>query len=130
MATACTGQEPHDLGHENLAAAGGGAQAGRLDHRRAEAVPLFKGDVPRAGPDPHLQRHAAGPRSVVAVEGLLDRHRRSQRVGGAGEGGHHPVAEVLDQPAPVALDCIGDQPVVGTAERLGGVVAEARPKLS
>jgi hypothetical protein len=124
MTTARACQHPHDLGHQNPSTPGRGAQPGCLDDRGAEAVRLLEDDVPCADPDPHLQRHVARTRPVAAVESLLNRHGGGQGVGRSGEGGHHAVTEVLDQPPPVRLDRARDQPVVVPAKLIGCVLAE------
>jgi hypothetical protein len=112
MTSGRAGQCPDDLGDEDSSAPGGCTQPGRLDDGRPEAVLPLEGDVPGADSDPHLERRVARTRPVVAVECLLGRHGRGERVGRAAEGGHHAVPEVLDQPPPVRLDRARDQPVV------------------
>jgi hypothetical protein len=92
-------------------------------------VALLEGDVAGADPDAYLQCGVAGTGLVVPVQGLLDRRRGTQRVAGAGEGSHHPVAEVLDQVAPVRFDGPGDDPVVVAAQLFGGVLAEPGAQL-
>ena len=51
------GQDPNDVGSEDLAAVGRRAQPRRLDHRRAEAVAVVPRDV--AGADPDADRSDA-----------------------------------------------------------------------
>ena len=60
----------------------------------------------------------------MTIEGLLDGCRRPDGVGRSGEGGHEPVTETLDQPAGMALDRPGHQPVMCVTEVLGGLLAE------
>ena len=60
---------------------------------------------------------------------LLDRHRSSHRIGRPGEGGHDPVAEVLDLVPAVRLDGVGGQGVVFVAQLLGRVLTQPRAQL-
>ena len=85
-------------------------------------------DVPRADPNPDLQ--SRGTRPVVPSDRLLDRHRRAHRIGRPDEGGHDPIAEVLDEMPPARLDGARDQCVVLAAQVLGNVLAHPRTKLS
>ena len=127
VGVARAGQDPDHLRSEDLPAAGRGAQARRLDHRRAVHVVVLEGTSPAREADPHRQRQRRLPRSVEPVDGLLDRHRRSHRIRRPGEGGHDPVAEALDHPAGVRLDRLGQQPVVGAAQLLGRLAPRAGP---
>ncbi len=46
--------------------------------------------------------HASAPGGIEACDIVLDRERRTDRVIGAGEGGHHRIAHGLDDEAMIA----------------------------
>ena len=114
---ACVGHPPDDLRGENLPAPGGAAQPGRLDHRGAEAVVTLEDDVTGTDPDANAECRAAGP--VMAVNGLLNGHRRLHRIRRTGEGGHETVAEVLDHGSAAPADGAGHQGVMLAAQGFG-----------
>ena len=66
------GDDPCDIGAEDLPARGGGAQPGRLDHRCAEEVPVLQSGVAEAQPDAHLE--ALDVALVPVVDRLLHGH--------------------------------------------------------
>jgi hypothetical protein len=60
----------------------------------------------------------------VAVDSLLDRHRRPDRLRGAREGGHDAVAGILHQGAALSRDRFGQQTLVRLPNALGRLLTE------
>ena len=81
------------LGDEDLAAFGPGAQPGRLDHRTAKIIGFLVGRLAHGHADPHRQRvpHPA----VLALNRLLHGHGARNGVAGRPESDHQPVSKVL-----------------------------------
>ena len=122
------GQEADEVGDQDLVAAGLGAEPGGLHDRRAEAVVVLQGDVAGADPDAHREP-VLGVALDMGADGLLDGDGGTDRLGRAGEQGQDAVAEALDDLAAVGGDGVGQQAVVGPAQRLGPLLAERDPQL-
>ena len=105
-----TGERAHGVRSQDLPALRLAAEPSCLDDRSAEAVLAFENDVPGADSDTHVQRRRARP--IVPPHRLLDGDRRLYGVRRSGEGGHDPVAQVLDEAAALGVDRVGHQPVV------------------
>ncbi len=105
----------HDIGAQDLTGLSRDFQPLRLDHRQAEAVVAFEGDVATRQADPHLEWLGAGP-SVVVGDRLLHRDGAGDGVGGTRERRHHAVAEMLDDQTPVRLDRRPDELVMSAAK--------------
>jgi hypothetical protein len=119
--------ETHDqVGAENLAAMGGGDQAGGLHDGQAAHIPIQPAHVARAerGADGN-----GGDRLVIfAADRLLDRHGRVERDGGGFEQGHEPIAEALDEHRPVRDRDRAQQLVVAPEMLISEFFAEAGPR--
>ena len=129
VAAAPARREAHEVGHEDLPALRRRTEPRRLDHGGPKTVALLPGDVAETDPDAHREwyrERRAARATVVPVNGLLDRHRRSDSIGRAREGRHDPVADVLRHGPAVRRDCIREQPVVRASQRLGRLLAELR----
>ena len=123
MPAATPRREPHEIGGQDLPTLGRGAEPRRLDHGYAEAVAPLPGDV--AETDAHAHGEPRARRAaIVAVDSLLDRHRRPDRLRGAGEGGHDAVAGILHHGAALGRDRLGQQQLVRPANAFGGFLTE------
>ena len=85
------------LGQQDLSAVTGRHDPRRAVDGRAEEVAAARIGV--AGVDAHPDADRARVRPGLRSEGLLGRDACGQRIGRAGEHGHHPVAGRLDDPA-------------------------------
>ena len=94
VADAAPRHHPHELGGEDLAALGLGAQARRLDDRVPKVVVALPGGLPRA--QSHAQVGDGAALSVASVDAPLHVHCTRHRGGAASEHHHDAVAEVLD----------------------------------
>ncbi len=94
------GQEADEVGHQDLVAAGLGAEPGGLHDRGAEAVVVLQCHVPGADPDADRQL-VIGVALDVTAYGLLDGDGGPDGLGGAREQRQHTVAEALDDLAAV-----------------------------
>ena len=88
------GRVPRQLGREDLAAFGEGAEPCRFDHRVTEVVAVVGRDLTTA--QPYAQAEGAARRQVVAVHGLLHGYGARQCGRRGGEDHHEPVPGVLD----------------------------------
>ena len=68
-------------------------------------------------------------RSIASFHRLLDPNRSPYRIGGTGEGDHRAVAGAFDHLASVRVGVVTDDLVMLAAQRIAGVVAQARPLL-
>ena len=128
MVAPAAGQEADEVGHEDLAAAGLGAQPRRFHDRRAEAVVVLEGHVAGADPDAHREP-VVGVTLDVGADGLLDGDGRTDGLRRTREHGQHAVAEALDHLAVVGGDGVGQQAVVDPTQRLGPLLPERDPVL-
>ena len=100
----------HQVVDHDLPARSMGAQPRRLDDRLAEIVAVLAVGVADAHADPHAELLLGA--AVARLDGLLHLGRARQRLGGAGEHHHQPIAEVLHLPAARALERAAQQPKV------------------
>lgn len=100
-------RRPDQVGREDLAAIGLGAQPRRLDDRIAVVVTAFEGGLSRADPD--AQSHRASCRPVVPLDGLLHRHGTRQGTRGGREDRHEAISEQLHLCAAAPSDPLAEQ---------------------
>ena len=110
--------------NQDLAAVGRRAEAGRLDHGRAEPVVVLEGGVARADPDAHREPVPVAELAVVAVDGPLHRGRAGERVGRARVRDHQRVADRLHLGAAGRGDRLAERGEVIAAQLVGGGVAQ------
>ena len=89
------GENPDQVGDEDLASRRPVAEAGRLDHRGAEVIALVEGGLPDRDSGPHCERRPLSS-PAVAGDGLLDRGCSGDGLAGRREGDHEPIAQVFD----------------------------------
>jgi hypothetical protein len=97
----------------------------RFVDRRAVVVVALPGDVARTDAYTQLQRY--GPAASLPVDRAL--HLRGACDGGTGgvEGGNHAVSQRLDPISAVGGEYVAQSTVVLAPQRVGSLVAQARP---
>ena len=119
----------HDVGHQDLAAFGRGAQPRSLDHRRAEPVAVFERHVAHADPDAHREaRVLAAP--VVSVDTLLHRDGARDRISRGRIRHHQRVADRLHLGAAGPADRLAQHVEMLAAHVVGGRVTNVLRKSS
>ncbi len=109
----------HELGGEDLATLGPGAESSGLDDRVAKVVVALARGL--AGAQSHAQARSDALPPIASIDALLHRHCARQRGGAAAEDDHDAVSEVLylrasrgrDRPAQLREEC--------PAHRVGGL---------
>ena len=128
MPAAAAAQHTHEVGHNNLAAAGARADARRLDDRRAEDVVVLDSDITRGDADTDVER-LVGILGGVTFCALLNGDRGGDRIGRASEVGEQAVPQTLDEHAAVIGDRGTQHLVVRPPQRLGVVLPQPNPRL-
>ena len=128
MTAPASAQALHQLGGQDLRTVRRSAESRRLDYGGTEAVAVLQADVTGRQADPDGEGRL-GRRSIVGIRRLLDGHGGADRVRGAGEHGQDPVSEALDDCATLGLDHMAEQLIVGPANLVSALFAQANPQL-
>lgn len=118
------GEQPHDVGHENLVTGRGRLQTSSLDDRCAEVVVPLERDVTGTQPDPDRDREIAV--APIAVDELLHLDRTRNPFCGALEDSHDAVAGVLHPCATVSDNRSRKDVIVLSTQLVGSDITEAR----